>query len=54
MSEDKVGYAEGIDRTEARLNIIDATLNFFNKKIDELERRVDELESNQAWKGPNG
>ena len=50
MSEDKVGYAEGIDRmvfspmVEARLNIINATLNFFNKKIDELERRVKELE----------
>ena len=54
MSEDKIGYAEGIDRTEARLNMIDAILNLFNTKIDELERRVKDLEANQAWKGPNG
>ena len=45
IKEMKRGYAEGIGRTESRLNIIDATLNFFNKKIDELERRVEELEN---------
>ena len=54
MSEDKVGYAEGIDRTEARLQMIDAILVIVDTKITELERRVDELEANQAWKGPNG
>ena len=45
MSEDKVGYAEGIDKTDARLNMIDAILNLFNTKIDELERRVKDLEA---------
>ena len=44
MSEDKVGYAEGIDRTEARLRMIDAILVIVDTKITELERRVKELE----------
>ena len=44
MSEDKVGYAEGIDRTEARLRMIDAILVIVEKKVVELERRVKELE----------
>jgi len=58
MSEDKVGYAEGIDRTEAKIQMMNNALTIlslnFAKKLDELERRVDELEANQAWKGPNG
>ena len=54
MSEDKVGYAEGIDRTEARLQMIDGLLTFLINNVDSLERRVKDLESNQAWKGPNG
>ena len=44
MSEDKVGYAEGIDRTEARLQMIDAILVIVDTKITELERRVKKLE----------
>ena len=44
MSEDKVGYAEGIDNTEARLQMIDAILVIVDTKITELERRVKELE----------
>ena len=58
MSEDQKGYAEGIDRTEAKIQMMNNALTIlslnFAKKLDELERRVDELEANQAWKGPNG
>ena len=54
MSEDKVGYAEGIDRTEASLNIIHTILDVINTEIADLERRIEALEANQAWKGPNG
>ena len=54
MSEDKVGYAEGIDRTDASLNIIHTILDVINTEIADLERRIEALEANQAWKGPNG
>ena len=54
MSEDQKGYAEGIDRTEAKLRMIDGLLTFLINKVDSLERRVKDLEANQAWKGPNG
>ena len=54
MSEDQKGYAEGIDRTEASLNIIHTILDVINTEISDLERRIEALEANQAWKGPNG
>ena len=54
IKEMKRGYAEGIDRTDASLNIIHTILDVINTEIAELERRVKELEANQAWKGPNG
>ena len=48
MSEDQKGYAEGIDRTEAKIQMMNNTLTIlslnFAKKLDELERRVKELE----------
>ena len=44
MSEDKVGYAEGIDRTEASLNIIHTILDVINTEIADLERRVQHIE----------
>ena len=46
MSEDKAkyGYAEGIDRTEASLNIIHTILDVINTEIADLERRVQHIE----------
>ena len=50
MSEDQKGYAEGIDNTEARLQMIDAILVIVDTKITDLERRVDAIESISAAK----
>ena len=52
MSEDtaKYGHAEGIDNTEARLQMIDAILVIVDTKITDLERRVDAIESISAAK----
>ena len=49
MSEDKAkyGYAEGIDRTEASLNIIHTILDVINTEIADLERRIEALEENR-------
>ena len=44
IKEMKRGYAEGIDRTDARLQMIDVILAIVDTKITELERRVKELE----------
>jgi len=54
MSEDKVGYAEGIDKTMSAFQIIHTILDVINTEISDLERRIQALEANQAWKGPNG
>jgi len=54
MSEYQKGYAEGIDRTDSKLQIIHTILDVINTEISDLERRIEALEANQAWKGPNG
>ena len=52
--EIQIGKAEGVDRTDASLNIIHTILDVINTEISDLERRIEALEANQAWKGPNG